>query len=364
MALDTATLRNDLVLLCAAGAGGAALHAAGLPAGLMTGAMAGVLLTRLAGPVRDLSRPLAESGMLLSGLVIGASATPEALRAAMHYPGSILLLLLSVALTVAVTGLFLVRFARWSPLDALLGAAPGAFSAVVAIAREKSQRLGDIAVIQLVRLFLLVAAAPSAMTLMGASAGARGAAMPDPSWPDTAVMIAAGLALAWLFRRIGVMSPMVLGGTVASVVLHAADLVHGGLPAPLAMMAFVILGAMIGCRIVEISLDRLKALMPAAFGALVASMAVALILAWPAAMLAKVSYAAAFIAFAPGGLEAMALLAVALGLDPLYVGSHHVVRFMAVGFLLPLAAAVALRMPDRGRAESARQGDAAAPPPP
>ena len=63
-------------------------------------------------------------------------------------------------------------------------------------------------------------------------------------------------------------------------------------------------------------------------------------------------------------LEAMALLAVALGLDPLYVGSHHVVRFMAVGFLLPLAAAVALRMPDRGRAESARPGDAAAPPPP
>lgn len=363
MALDIASLRDDLVLLAAAGAGGAALHVLGVPAGLMTGAMAGVLLMRLAGPVRDLSRPVSEIGMLLSGLVIGASATPEALRAAMHYPGSILLLILSVALTVLLTGFFLVRFGRWSPLDALLGAAPGAFSAVVAIAREKSRRLGDIAVIQLVRLFVLVAAAPSGLALMGAGGGARGAAMPEPSWPDTGVMIAAGLATAWLFRRIGVMSPMVLGGTVASVVLHAADLVHGGLPAPLAMMAFVILGAMIGCRIVEISLARLKTLVPVALGALVASMAVALLLAWPAAALAKVSYAAAFIAFAPGGLEAMALLAVALGLDPLYVGSHHVVRFMTVGFLLPLAAAAALRLPDRG-AQRARPEDAAAPPPP
>jgi uncharacterized protein len=55
-----------------------------------------------------------------------------------------------------------------------------------------------------------------------------------------------------------------------------------------------------------------------------------------AARLAGVSVGVAFIAFAPGGLEAMALLALLLGLDPLFVGAHHMVRFMTVGFALPL----------------------------
>jgi hypothetical protein len=44
------------------------------------------------------------------------------------------------------------------------------------------------------------------------------------------------------------------------------------------------------------------------------------------------------VAFAPGGLEAMTVLALALGLDPLYVGAHHLARFFAISFTLPLVA--------------------------
>ena len=58
--------------------------------------------------------------------------------------------------------------------------------------------------------------------------------------------------------------------------------------------------------------------------------------AWPAAWLADVSYASGMAAFAPGGLEAMAMLAFAMGLDTLYVGAHHLVRFVAIGLAMPL----------------------------
>jgi uncharacterized membrane protein AbrB (regulator of aidB expression) len=42
------------------------------------------------------------------------------------------------------------------------------------------------------------------------------------------------------------------------------------------------------------------------------------------------------VAFAPGGLEAMMVLALILGLDPLYVGIHHLARFLGIGLALPL----------------------------
>jgi hypothetical protein len=52
----------------------------------------------------------------------------------------------------------------------------------------------------------------------------------------------------------------------------------------------------------------------------------------------NVSFAEALIAFAPGGLEAMTLMAFALRLDPLFVGAHHLARFFIISLALPLVA--------------------------
>ena len=44
------------------------------------------------------------------------------------------------------------------------------------------------------------------------------------------------------------------------------------------------------------------------------------------------------IAFAPGSVDAMMLLALALHLDPVYVGAHHVTRIFLVSLSLPFMA--------------------------
>jgi uncharacterized membrane protein AbrB (regulator of aidB expression) len=42
------------------------------------------------------------------------------------------------------------------------------------------------------------------------------------------------------------------------------------------------------------------------------------------------------IAFAPGGLETMAAMAVMMHADTAYVGSHHVLRLLFLSVLMPL----------------------------
>jgi uncharacterized membrane protein AbrB (regulator of aidB expression) len=83
--------------------------------------------------------------------------------------------------------------------------------------------------------------------------------------------------------------------------------------------------------------------MPLALIAFAVSMAVAVLFAWPASRIANVPLLSAIIAFAPGGLEAMAMLAFALGLDPLYVAAHHLIRFFGIAFALPFVAAWLMR---------------------
>ncbi|MGB0084193.1 MAG: AbrB family transcriptional regulator [Rhodomicrobiaceae bacterium] len=44
------------------------------------------------------------------------------------------------------------------------------------------------------------------------------------------------------------------------------------------------------------------------------------------------------VAYAPGSLEAMTILAFVLGVDPAYVGVHQLVRFLGLSLLSPLIA--------------------------
>jgi uncharacterized protein len=207
---------------------------------------------------------------------------------------------------------------------------------VLAIAVERNADMPRIAIVQVFRLFILVAALPGVLVASGLGAGGSAVGPLVTADPlDMAVMLGAGLGLGLLLQRLGMTAPLIVGSTLASALLHGFGLVHGTLPNAVAIVAFVLLGAMVAGRISTLDAHAFRRAMPAALGAFLVSMAVASLFAWPAAFLAGVPYATALVAFAPCGLEAMAMLAFALGLDPLYVGAHHLVRFIAIGLILP-----------------------------
>lgn len=330
-------LMNLRIIALAAG-GGVGCAVLGLPAPWLTGAMLasaiGVSALRWQVP----AKPVVDSALLLCGLLLGSTATPEALAAAARYPASLGIMILSVIAIVLATGGYLVAVARWPRQDALLAAVPGALSAVLAVAYERGIPVPRIAIVQLFRLFALVAALPSIVVLSGIAPSDLRPAQAATASPQGLLLLGvAGVAATILFERAKITAPVILGATLASAVMHGTGWVQGTLPEPIAIVAFVLLGAGVGGRFQGVTPRALMAAMPTAFIAFFISMAMAMLFAWPASRLAGVSYATALVAFAPGGLEAMAVLAFTLGLDPLYVGAHHLLRFMAVGIGLPVA---------------------------
>jgi hypothetical protein len=186
---------------------------------------------------------------------------------------------------------------------------------------------------------------------MQASA-AGGLGLPPPAHivdlSGLVLLMAAALACGLVFERLGVTAPLILGATLASAVLHGGGWVEGVLPAGIQTVALVMLGAVMGGRVSNVKRSELMMLFPLAIGGFFVSMAVALAFAWPAALVAGVPYASAMAAFAPGGLEAMAMLAFSMGLDPLYVGAHHLARFFALGLAMPLIVARLKAEPPKG----------------
>ena len=152
------------------------------------------------------------------------------------------------------------------------------------------------------------------------------------AWPSSS---SAGSLLGIVFNRLKVAAPILLGATVVSSVSHGTECVTGVIPPVIATGGLVLIGLFIAERFRNIQRSTSESALVAALGSFAVGMVVAALFAALAAWLAGVSFANGLVAFAPGGLEAMTVLALILGLDPLYVGIHHLVRFLGIGLVLP-----------------------------
>lgn len=333
--------------LAVATAGGALFDLAGIPGGWLSGAVIAVCVLAAFGRARPMPEPLSDLGMLLAGVALGAGATPEALDAVARYPLSIGMLLLAIlGVTFGSTGYLMLR-PGWTREEALLASVPGALSAVFAVAAARGGRLPQIAVVQLFRLAALVVLLPALATGV-ASDVVRSDTAASMGPGVTALVLGGGLALGMLFQRLRVAAHFLLGAMLVSVAAHLTGLARGGLPDAITTIAFILLGCFIGGRMRGLTRDIVRRSLLDAVVSFGIGLAVSATFAIAVTRLVGIGLDSALLAFAPGGFEAMIVLAILMNVDALYVGAHHIVRFLAIGFLLP----VFFRTPPPGGDES------------
>lgn len=331
---------SHLTQILVAGLGGLIFHSLGLPAAWLSGAAIAGILWGLTPWAITLPRALVDTAMLISGAAMGAAVTPEAIDAMGRYPGSLVLLVIGVVAISGASSLWLTRVSGWRKADAVLASVPGALSTVLAVAADRKADVPSVAIVQNVRLLVLIVLLPAVVVLTGSTGGGGmlvGMGMPIASPFAIGVTLLVSLLLGSLLKIMKVAAPLLLGATIVSAVGHGTGLVHGVMPPAIATCGLVLIGLFIADRFRNLQRSALRKALIAAIGSFATGMAVAAAFAAVAAWVAGVSFANGLVAFAPGGLEAMTVLALVLGLDPLYVGVHHLVRFLGIGFVLPFA---------------------------
>jgi len=328
--------RIALLTLLAGVTGALIFNALELPAAWLSGAMVGIVLLMATGFRPSFPDAMRDVGMLLAGCATGSSITPEMIEVLRHYPISLAML---VATTFAVTfggAAVLRRGFGWDPASAFFASVPGALSAVVASVGEVGGNMAKVIAGQALRLFTMVAILPSIILKAAHVHPVRA-----DHWLEAgpfAVQAFGGLALALLFVRLKVMTPYFLGGMVVAAILHLTRLAAGATPEPVGNLAFLLIGIFAASRMAGTSMAVLRSLWKPCIALLVSSTLIALVGGYLTHVFSGVPVANALIAFAPGGLEAMVALGLALGLDPLYVTSHHVARFVLLSLSVPLLA--------------------------
>jgi uncharacterized membrane protein AbrB (regulator of aidB expression) len=110
------------------------------------------------------------------------------------------------------------------------------------------------------------------------------------------------------------------------------------------MVAF---GAVTGSRFANTTVRLLLTFVTAALGVFAVASVITGVFALLLFFLLDIPIAEVMVAFAPGAVEAMLLLALALSFDPIYVASHHLARIFIVMAATPLV----VRLRARGRAK-------------
>lgn len=352
--LGEAGLGLALLLLSTGGAWIASR--AGIPAGVIIGALLASGLYRLAGgdpgPWRGRYGLL---GRLLLGTVIGAAFGPDVLA-----PLQTALLPMLVAISIIVSvGLGLGwALSSHTPLDtptALISAVPGGLPAMAAFADEAGADATVVTAIHFSRLATILVVVPALIPLLAADANgsAVSATLTEPvGLLHTVATLGGGLVGAALSLRFGLPT----GDLIGPILLVGGINVLGAGPGPLhpgfRTAAMLLIGTTVGTQISRESLRLLRQVALAA-GALIAVLiSTGLALGWGLARVTSLDLASALLSSVPGGASTMPAIALDLGGDMRLVAALHLTRQLIVFIVVPSVLSHLLRSRRKRHARS------------
>jgi uncharacterized protein len=316
--------------------GGLVFLFAHLPGGLISGAMIAVGIAAIAG--RPLTVPpfLTQTVLVLLGISLGSVVSRHLIEQVSAYPLTIGLLALATFCSTFGSSYYLQRIHGWDRTSAFLAGSPGALSQITILAVERGADLPGIAVVQTMRVIILTAALPVVLALAGVAPSAVPSLTTTIASPlELLILVAASLALSLLLRLAKFPASWMFGAMIASSVLHGAGWIEGGLPNWVRGVALVGIGALIGSRFARMKIKTLAGHINAALGSFAIAIAMSGIFVAIVVFTTHVRFSDVVVAFAPGAMDAMLALALTLHIDPIFVGAHHLSRFVFVTIATP-----------------------------
>lgn len=325
------------------------LNRAGLPAAVLIAALLCSVAFSLGGLPLYMPRRLFQCAQALIGCTVAGSITSAIVSTV---GGNWRVILLAVAATVLAGGLVgwtLVRTRILPGTTAAWGSTPGAASAMVAMAEAFGGDARLVALMQYLRLLVVVLSASLvAHFVFGAGPATPLPASPAPAgagaviWPQVfitlAVALTGGLGV-WLRIPAGAMLVPMLFGSL----LHARDLATLYQPFALQAIAPLLLGWYVGLGFNRRLLIDAFRLLPRLLLSSLLLIGLCAILAGALVTLAHIDPLTAYLATSPGGLDSIILIAIGTQADIPFVVAVQTLRLFTVILLGPLIARLICR---------------------
>ena len=283
---------------------------------------------------------LRQAMLVVIGIMLGAAFDPAAAGTLQAWAASLLGLALYVPLSLLVGYLYLRRTVGFDPVTAYFTAAPGGLVEMTTVGAAAGGDERRISLAHSIRIMAVVMTLPFWLQMAWGYEPALRASL-DSARPALSALDALLLAACVLgvpvARRLRLPAAQLTGPMLLSALIHVAGLTAGAPPAGLVALAQVIIGSAIGARFAGVRPSFVLRIAAAALGLTALLCAVAVPFVVGLARLTGLDPLILLLAYAPGGVAEMSLVALAMDVDPSFVATHHVVRIGLVVLFVPLA---------------------------
>jgi len=316
------------------------------PAPYLLGSLCGVWgLGVILKPVRrrlGIPRWLHVPVILGLGVLVGAMFNPAILANITQWFPSVAAMLLATVVATLLGFLYLTRIRHYENTLALLCCLPGGQAEIVVLSRELVEKDYVVALCHLVRVSTVFILTPLVLTLVQGQAAVTAsnetlAALPgflDVGGLRVLQFLAVGLFGFLAAKLIYIPMPHLLGPLLLSAVLHTVGVIEVARISEFVMLAQVIIGAAVGARLAQVPIRELAGYLgDALVNAFVVISAYA-VTAQLITMVTDIPVLDLVMAFIPGGLYEVTLLALLFGFDVAFITFHHAIRVLIIFFCL------------------------------
>ena len=325
---------SALLVGAAAGFACVQLHT---PIPWMLGPLFSVALLRVLGVPLEIPLPMRYAGQWIIGTSLGLYFTPHVIA---HVTGLWYLLVAGAFFAIAlgyVSGLALARLASLDKTTGIFASVPGGAAEMSILGERFGGRVDRIAAAQSLRILLVVAIVPGAITALGV----HGSDIYEPgakvfSAAGFAMLMAATLVGGFVFQAIGLPNAFVLGSLAVAIPLTAAEIDLSSLPTVASNLAQLMLGAALGSRFQPDFLTGAHRFVAAVVLTVVLSILLSVAFGVGLAWAAGQQWGTLVLGNAPGGSAEMCITAKVLQLGVPLVTSFHVTRLVVLLLATPL----------------------------
>ena len=332
----------------------------GLPAPFLLGSLFGVwFIGGAVAPIRaslGVPRWFHIPVVLGLGTLIGGNFGPDIFSQMNSWAATVIAMVAATVLATLAGLFFLIRIRKYDFTLALLSCIPGGQAEVIVISRDLVEKDYVVALFHLVRVALVFCSAPLFLALMQGQDAVQASnatllAMPSLfTLPAATLLTFATMSIIALpvARFIKLPMPHLVGPLILSSTLHILGLVEIPRISEFVILAQLTIGGAVGARLAKVPFLDLAVYIRDAFASAIIVLSTYGLMALALASWTGLDFMQLLLAFIPGGLYEVTLLALIFGFDIAFVAFHHTLRVMMVFFGLPLIIAKTHK-PTQGR---------------
>ena len=322
-------------------AGGALANWLQVPLAWMLGAMVTTTLAAAMGAPLAMPRPLRHVMVAVLGVMLGSGFTPEILPRLGEWTVSLGALVIYSAAAGIACMVYFQRCAGYDRTTAYFAAMPGGLSEMILAGGAFGGDARIISLTHAARVLFVVTALPLAFQiLLGYEPTPPVAADQDLlqglTLREGALLLGCGVVGFFAATLLKLPAAAIIGPMILSAALHLAGISEAKPPDLLVAVAQVVIGTSVGCRFADVSARLILRALGFAAGSTVILLATSMVFALLVNAVTGLPLAGLVLAYAPGGLAEMSLIALVLSVETAFVATHHMLRIFLIVVLAPL----------------------------